>query len=99
MFKTLERPDAGTARAVIRFEGREIDARTGDNLAAVLLAAGEQVLRHAPVSGAPRGPFCMMGVCFECLVELDGRPGQQACMIAVRDGMDVRRDRGAGGSP
>lgn len=96
MFKTLGHPDAGAAQAVIRFEGRELEARAGDNLAAVLLNAGEQVLRHAPVSGSPRGPYCMMGVCFECLVEIDGRPGQQACMIAVRDGMDVRRDRGSG---
>ncbi len=95
MFKRLGHPDAG-ARVVIRFEGREIAARAGDNLAGVLLGAGERVLRHAPVSGAPRGAYCMMGVCFECLVELDGRPGQQACMTAVRDGMNVRRDRGAG---
>ncbi len=98
MFKTLGHLDAGAARAVIRFEGREIEARAGDNLAAVLLGAGEQVLRHAPVSGSPRGLYCMMGVCFECLVELDGRPGRQACMVAVRDGMQVRRDRGAGGT-
>ena len=96
MFKTLGHPDPGAARAVIRFECRKIEARAGDNLAAVLLNAGEQVLRHAAVSGPPRGPYCMMGVCFECLVEIDGRPGQQACMIAVRDGMDVRRDPGAG---
>ncbi len=96
MFKRLGYPEAGAARAIVRFEGREIEARAGDNLAAVLLAAGEQVLRRAPVSGAPRGAYCMIGVCFECLVELDGRPGQQACMTAVRDGMNVRRDRGAG---
>lgn len=92
MFKSLAPPELPAVRAVVRFEGRDIEAREGDNLAAVLLGAGELVLRHSPVSGAPRGPFCMMGACFECLVELDGLPGQQACMIRVRDGMDVRRD-------
>jgi predicted molibdopterin-dependent oxidoreductase YjgC len=98
MFKTLGHPDPRAPRAVVRFEGREIEAREGDNLAAVLLGAGEVVLRHSPVSDAPRGPFCMMGVCFECLVELDGLPGQQACTTSVRDGMDVRRDSLRGGT-
>lgn len=97
MFKTLGPPDTCAAKAVVRFEGREIEAREGDNLAAVLLGAGEVVLRHSPVTDAPRGPFCMMGACFECLIELDGLPGQQACMTSVRDGMDVRRDGGRGG--
>lgn len=98
MFKPLGPPDPRPARAVVRFEGREIEARGGDNLAAVLLGAGEVVLRHSPVSDVPRGPFCMMGACFECLIELDGLPGQQACMTSVRDGMDVRRDRLRGGT-
>ena len=42
-------------------------------------------------SGVPRAPWCMMGVCFECLVEIDGAAGRQACMIEVRDGMRIRR--------
>lgn len=37
----------------------------------------------------------MMGVCFECLVEIDGIPNRQACMIPVREGMVVRRQKGA----
>lgn len=92
MFRRLAQRENGTARVAVRFEGRAIAAFEGDNLAAVLLGAGEVVLRHSPVSGAPRGAFCMMGVCFDCLVEIDGIPGQQACMSLVRDGMDVRRD-------
>lgn len=97
MFKRLGPPEPRAPRAVVRFEGRAIEACEGDNLAAVLLGAGELVLRRSPVSDTPRGPFCMMGACFECLIELDGLPGQQACMTSVRDGMDVRRDslRGA----
>jgi D-hydroxyproline dehydrogenase subunit gamma len=75
------------------FEGQEIEALEGDTLAAALLAAGVDSLRDAPVSGAARSPYCMMGVCFECLVEIDGSGHQQACLIPVRQGMDVRRHK------
>lgn len=90
MFRRLE--DAGSASPVrIRFEGREIEAREGDSVAAALLAAGITPLRATPVSRAPRSPYCMMGVCFECLVEVDGRKSCQACMVTVAPGMEVRR--------
>lgn len=92
MFRRLERRKSGGGPAVIRFEGREIAALEGENLAAALLAAGETTFRRTPVSGALRGPFCMMGVCYDCLVQVDGMPGQQACMTLVRNGMEVRRD-------
>ena len=42
----------------------------------------------------PRGPFCMMGVCFDCLVEIDGVPNVQGCMTPVREGMQVRAIQG-----
>ncbi|MFZ2100078.1 MAG: (2Fe-2S)-binding protein [Oricola sp.] len=93
MFRRLVQSDPAVIPVLIRFEGREIAAHAGESLAAALLAAGEQVFRISPVSKAPRGPFCMMGACFDCMVEIDGLPGQQACMTAVRAGMDVRRDR------
>lgn len=93
MFRRLSPAEAGGAPVVFRFEGREIAARAGESVAAALLAAGETVFRASPVSGAPRGPFCMMGACFDCLVEIDGMPGCQACMTTVRAGMDVKRDR------
>ena len=77
------------------FEGRTIDARPGDSVAAALFADGVRSVRETPVSGAPRGPFCMMGVCYDCLVEIDGTPNRQACMVEVRAGMTVRRQSGA----
>lgn len=79
----------------LRLEGREIQAREGDTLAVALLAAGVDAFRRTPVSGAARAPLCMMGACFECLVEVDGRPNQQACVVVVRDGMQVRLQQGA----
>lgn len=79
----------------LRFEGRAIEARAGDSVAAALLAAGIAAFRTTPVSGAARGPWCLMGVCFDCLVEIDGVANRQACMVAAAEGMEVRRMRGA----
>ena len=72
------------------FDGEAITAFDGDNIAAALLRAGKVRFRTAAKNDL-RGPYCMMGVCFECLVEIDGRPNQQACQIAVRDGMIIQR--------
>jgi predicted molibdopterin-dependent oxidoreductase YjgC len=79
----------------ISFDGAPVTARAGDSVAAALLAAGHLVFRDTAVSGAPRGPFCMMGACFDCLVEIDGEPARQACMVVVQDGMRVARQHGA----
>lgn len=68
------------------FGGRELSLPEGANLAAALLAAGITTLRQTPVSGAPRGPFCMMGACFDCLVVIDGVT-RQACMVEVSAGL------------
>ena len=78
----------------IRFEGRELEVRKGLNLAAALLEAGVNHFRDTPVSASPRTPFCAMGVCFDCLVVIDGQPNQQSCLIEVRDGMEVARQSG-----
>ena len=63
----------------LRFDGREIEALPGETIAAALAAADIVAVRQAR-SGAPRGPFCGMGVCFDCLVTVDGRPNQRACL-------------------
>lgn len=93
MFKRVDAPPAEAVR--ITYDGREILARPGDSVAAALLSAGVLDLRDTPVSGAPRAPYCMMGVCFDCLVEIDGLANRQACMTEVVAGMDVRRQTGA----
>jgi predicted molibdopterin-dependent oxidoreductase YjgC len=94
MFRRLE-PGPGDVR--FSFDGREIIARPDESVAVALLAAGETSLRETPVSGAPRAPYCMMGVCFDCLVEIDGVGNRQACLTQVAEGMRVRRQRGARG--
>ncbi|MGD9944951.1 MAG: (2Fe-2S)-binding protein [Burkholderiaceae bacterium] len=76
------------------FEGRPLSAGAGCTVAAALLQAGVLVFRRSAVSGVPRAPYCMMGACFDCLVEIDGVPNRQACLIELRDGMAVREQRG-----
>lgn len=77
------------------FDGADVRAQRGDSVAAALLAAGHAVFRDTAVSATARGPFCMMGACFDCLVEIDGVPARQACMVPVTQGMRVARQRGA----
>jgi predicted molibdopterin-dependent oxidoreductase YjgC len=86
---------AGSADLTIWFDGQAVPARPGDSVAVALLAAGITTTRTTPVSGAPRGPFCMMGACFDCLSIVDGRPNVQTCMTPVREGMRVQRQDGA----
>jgi D-hydroxyproline dehydrogenase subunit gamma len=93
----LTRPDRGTVAFL--FEGREIRAREGDSIAAALLAEGVFATRTTPVGGAPRGPYCMMGACFDCLAEVDGVGGVQTCLVIVRPGMHVKRQDGARALP
>ena len=96
MFKRL---DAGGAADVpivtIEFEGNKIAARRGDTVAAALLAAGIARFRRSAISDTERGPYCLMGACFDCLVEIDGAASQQACLRVVEDGMRVARQSGA----
>jgi NADPH-dependent 2,4-dienoyl-CoA reductase/sulfur reductase-like enzyme len=72
------------------FEGRRMSGRRGESLAAALTAAGERELR-IDREGRRRGLFCGMGVCQECLVEIDGRQGQRACMTKLEGSIAVRR--------
>ncbi|MCP5152874.1 MAG: FAD-dependent oxidoreductase [Ectothiorhodospiraceae bacterium] len=71
------------------FEGERIDALAGETIAAALTAAGRLVISHG-AHGSPRGVFCGMGVCAECLVSVDGGPAERACLAKVRAGARVR---------
>jgi predicted molibdopterin-dependent oxidoreductase YjgC len=96
MFKPIALPVAQQpAQVQIWVDGQPIAARAGETLATALLTQAREPFRHTAVSGAPRMPFCLMGACFECLVEVDGQPNVQACMVQVRPGMKVRRMHGA----
>ena len=75
------------------FEDQPVEAREGDTVAAALWAEGIEWTGSKRVSGRRRAPWCMMGVCFECLVEIDGVAGCQACLVPASDGMRIRRQR------
>jgi predicted molibdopterin-dependent oxidoreductase YjgC len=87
MFRRIAESEAPGVTLIL--DGRSITARAGDSVAAALFANGALVCRNTPVSGAPRAPFCLMGVCFECLVIIDGVGSRQACLTPVREGMRV----------
>jgi predicted molibdopterin-dependent oxidoreductase YjgC len=92
MFQRLRSDSQGDVALTV--DGKPVTVRRGETVAAALLLAGHSVGRTTPVSGAPRGPYCMMGVCFECLVEIDGIGNRQSCMIEAQPGMAVRRQMG-----
>jgi predicted molibdopterin-dependent oxidoreductase YjgC len=92
-------PSPGSATVTLLFEDRPISVPAGLSVAAALLLKGTGPFRTTPVSQSPRAPYCMMGVCFECLVEVDGKPGRQACLTTVREGMVIRRQQGASALP
>lgn len=93
MFKRLTEAGAGAAVA-LTIDGRTVQARSGDTVAAALLANGLSHCRTTPVSGSPRAPYCLMGVCFDCLVTVDGVGSRQACLVPVRAGMTVETQQG-----
>lgn len=91
-------PKSPAAKMVtIAFEGRLLIVPEGISVAAALLAGGARDFRSSIVGQAPRAPYCMMGVCFECLVEIDGIPARQSCLIPVRSGMQIKRQFGPPG--
>ena len=72
--------------------GHKVAAFEGELLHAVLLAAGYRQLRRNVSGTQPRGYFCGMGVCYECLVTIDSKPQHRACATEVYDGMRVEVD-------
>ena len=92
MFKRLNHINEPTVTIMV--EDRQITVPESDSVAAAMLAAGILTTRTTPAGDAPRGPYCMMGTCFECLVEIDGVPNQQACQTQVRQGMNIILQRG-----
>jgi len=87
MFKTLEKTRSEDLLS-FTFDGQTVSAQRDMSVAAALLCAGITALRNTPVSGSARGPYCMMGACFDCLVSIDGVT-VQACQVPVTDGLVV----------
>jgi predicted molibdopterin-dependent oxidoreductase YjgC len=77
---------------VIEFEGISMEVPAGISVAAAVLGhAHGSYCRHSTISGEKRAPYCLIGVCHECLMEINGKPYQQACMTTVENGMKINK--------
>jgi predicted molibdopterin-dependent oxidoreductase YjgC len=81
---------------VITVDGKEIEARKGDSIAAALLANGIRVFRRTHKYHETRGVFCGIGQCTDCIMEVDGMPNVRTCVTPVRAGMIIRTQDGCG---
>ena len=80
----------------IYFDGRAIEARSGEMVAAALYGAGVRLFRYTPKRKEPRGVFCAIGRCTDCMMIVDGIPNTRTCITPVRDGMRVATQHGLG---
>ena len=83
-----ESPSARPRALRATFDGEPIEAPAGASVAAALLASGRTSWRTTR-GGAQRGLFCGIGVCFDCIVDIDDESGQRACMIPLAEGMEI----------
>lgn len=94
MFKQL--PASNVNRVNITIDGQQLQVQEGITVAAAALSNGFNHTRTTPVSGSKRAPFCMMGVCFDCLMVIDGKSNQRACSTYVHEGMRIESQQGTG---
>ena len=94
MFRRRPEPAPAKAGVPVTVEGRPVVAPEGASAAAAVLLAGLDSIRETSVGGVPRGPYCMMGVCFECLVIVDGVGNRQGCLVPVKPGMRIDTQHG-----
>ena len=95
LFQPVASGGRATRTVSRRFNERALTVPAGMSVAAALLMSGVNRFRATPVSESPRAPYCMMGVCFECLVNIDGVPNRQSCLVEVADGMHIYSQEGA----
>ena len=77
------------------FEGNSIQAQEGQSVAAALLENHERITRITRGKSKPRGIFCGIGACFDCLLIVDGESNQRSCLVEIKDGMQVKIQNGA----
>jgi hypothetical protein len=97
MFRKLDDPTGEVLTVFV--DGVPVVAEPNESVAAVLLRLSPSWSRTTPISGARRAPYCMIGVCFECLASVDGNPSVQTCLTPVRAGMHIERQQGCAAFP
>jgi len=76
--------------------GEPVQAPAGQSVGAFLLTAGHRATRTTRFGGKPRGMFCGIGICFDCLVTIDGATNQRACVTRIVEGMKIKTQDGSG---
>jgi D-hydroxyproline dehydrogenase subunit gamma len=94
MFKQL--PDSATETVEIILNGHTLQVSKGITVAALILSQNLPFTRTTAITGSKRAPFCMMGVCYECLMIINGIPNQRACSTYVEHGMQIDTQLGTG---
>ncbi|MBS4020996.1 MAG: (2Fe-2S)-binding protein [Dethiobacter sp.] len=88
--------DRREKKIIISVDGKEIEAVDGEPIAAALLAAGIRVFRKTPKTGGPRGVFCAIGRCTDCIMTVNGLPNVRTCVTPVEQGMEIETQIGHG---
>jgi len=100
MRRVVSHPVLGTLTAArevkIYVDGKEIRAREGEPIAAAIAAAGIRIHRYTAERGEPRGVFCGIGQCTDCVMVVNGVPNVRTCITPVMEGMIVETQHGAG---
>ena len=94
LFRKLPATAEEAPPLTLSVDGQPASAEAGDSVASVLLRLEMPLSRTTPVAQSPRTPYCMMGVCFDCLAIVDGVASMQTCLVQVRQGMCVERQHG-----
>jgi hypothetical protein len=84
------------SRFTLQFDGEPIEAIAGQTIAAALIAADRRTFRRTRGAGRPRGLYCGIGACFDCLVVVNGIPSQRACLVEARPGDRVESQEATG---
>jgi hypothetical protein len=92
MFRKL--PEFPGGVLIIYIDGQPVEAGPGESVAAVLLRQEKPWSRLTPDTRTRRAPYCMMGVCFECVADLEGGRSIQTCLVPAREGLRIVRRRG-----
>jgi predicted molibdopterin-dependent oxidoreductase YjgC len=94
MFKQLHEDQIDSVEIIL--DGQNLQVSKGITVAAAALSNNYRYTRTTPISDSKRAPFCMMGVCYDCLMVIDGKPNQRACATYVQNGMQIDRQLGVG---
>ena len=98
MSRIVEHPILGApskgSRVVFTYDGVEMEGYEGEPVAMALKAAGVEVHRFTAKRHEPRGIFCAIGRCTDCVMVVDGKPNVRTCMTPLAAGMDVRTQDG-----